>query len=122
VTGPSDGGLFEFAPVGDHPGPMEARAVELLAALAPASPILAGYGAALLVAGRNVDRAEATRDSGKVDRALGRWVELLGRLTLDQAPRRDREGGESGDDRTEFDRYAAAVGRSNGGALVGDAP
>jgi hypothetical protein len=115
----AEGVLFDFSAVGDHPGPMESRAAELLAALAPAAPILAGYGAALIVAGRNVDRAEATRDSGKVDRALGRWVELLGRLTLDQAPRREREG-EGHDERTEFDRYAAAVDRTNGGAVVGD--
>jgi hypothetical protein len=100
---------------------MEHQALELLTALAPvtlSSPVAAAYGQALLVAGRNLDRAESTRDPAKVDRALDRWLSLLARM----APAAAVEGG-GGDGATEFDRYAAAVqSSSDSGAQLGHPP
>lgn len=99
MTGP----LYLFS-VAEDAGPMERQALEFITAQAPLQgPTAAAYGQALLVAGRNLDRAETTRDTGKVDKALDRWVGLLGKL----APAGGRE--EHTDGRTEFDRYAAAV-------------
>ncbi len=105
MTGP----LYLFS-VPEGAGPMECQALELVTALGPmSSPVAAAYGQALLVAGRNLDRAESTRDTSKVDKALDRWLSLLGKL----APVTAVEGGGSGDGATEFDRYAAAVQSSS---------
>jgi hypothetical protein len=107
---PTDPGDLFLFPTRDGPGLMESRGAELVAALGLTDPLAAGYGHALILAGRNIDRAEDSRDPGKVDRALSRWVELLGKLgTATIRP----EGAQRDDDGpagpTEFDRYAQAV-------------
>ena len=104
---PASGGyLFTLA---EGAGPMEQAAAEIVTDIGAAEPVAAGYAHGLILAGRNLDRAELSRDSGKVDRALSRWVELLGKLA---AATRQREGGDPGERAepvTEFDRYAEAV-------------
>jgi hypothetical protein len=97
---------YLFTPA-EGAGPMEQAAAAIVADLGAAEPIAAGYAHGLILAGRNLDRAEVSRDPGKVDRALSRWVELLGKLA---AATRQREGGDTdGHAVTEFDRYAEAV-------------
>jgi hypothetical protein len=96
---------YLFTPA-EGAGPMERAAAAIVADLGAAEPIAAGYAHGLILAGRNLDRAELSRDPSKVDRGLSRWVELLGKL----AAVSKREGGDTdGHAVTEFDRYAEAV-------------
>lgn len=104
MTGPD---LFLFT-LGAKAGAMEIHAGQLVEALALKDPLAAGFGHALILAGRNLDWAAQSNDSTRVDRALGRWVELLGKLDVNRASR-EAERGDADDAGTEFDRYARAV-------------
>lgn len=118
----SSGYLFTVA---EGAGPMERAAAAIVHDLAPGQPgpVAMGYAAGLVLAGRNLDRAETTRDSGRVDRALSRWVELLGKLGSSMKREGGAEGERSGPAVTEYDRYADAVRVAGvGSAELGNPP
>jgi hypothetical protein len=115
---PASGYLFTPA---EGAGPMEQAAAGIVADIGAAEPIAAGYAHGLILAGRNLDRAELSRDPSKVDRGLSRWVELLGKLAA--VSKREGGGDTDGNAVTEFDRYAEAVRVAGAGpAGLGNPP